>query len=499
MSLQKRLTLSYSALLMAIIVLMGFAVYGIMRWALINDIDTMLDETAQLINNNSRFVPLPGYDRAVPFGIDLPPLDVFRASGVEVQVWLLHEGNYHFVESSANLRDYTLPLDSVALGTKASLYHNVTIDGQEWRVRTSPIVFSSNVVGSIQVAGSLMAVHQSLRGLLLTILFSGAVAGVGAAVVSMLLARRMIQPITDITQAAAYIVGAKDLATRLEYDGPMDEIGKLNEVFNQMMQRLEQIFTVQQRFVADISHELRTPLTAVRGNVELIKRYGVDDTSIEAIYSEVDRMSRLVNDLLMLARADYGGVDIELHPLDLDSVVMEVFQSGKGVARAKEREVTFKLTHIEPLQIDGSSDRLKQVLLNLIDNALKHTPDGGTIALSLVRQGEYAVIRVADSGVGIPPEHIERIFDRFYQTDPSRVHHDTHDGFGLGLSIAKWIIEAHKGTISVESLPGKGATFIISIPLRGASALLEEDAGKLITKTRVAISRRKDGDNHVKP
>ncbi len=499
MSLRKRLTLWYSALLVAIIVGMGMAVYGIMQWALINDIDAMLDETAELINNNSRFVPLQGYDRSVPFGIDLPSLDVFRASGVEVQVWLLHEGNYHFVDSSANLRDYDRPLDADMLGTQKKVYHNVSIGGSEWRVRTSPITFGDRVVGSIQVAGSLAPVHQALRGLLLTILFSGAVAAIGAAIMSRVLARRVIQPITDITQAASYIAGAKDLSTRLEYDGPMDEIGQLNAVFNQMMQRLEHIFTVQQRFVADISHELRTPLTTVRGNVELIKRYGVDDHSIEAIYSEVDRMSRLVNDLLMLARADYGGLEIELHPLDLDSLMMDVFQNAKGMARAKGRALEFKLTHIEPLQINGSPDRMKQVLFNLIDNAIKHTDDGGTISLSLARQGQYAVMRVSDTGVGIPPEHVERIFDRFYQTDPSRAHHDPNDGFGLGLSIAKWIVEAHHGTISVESQLHKGTTFVISIPLLGAALQYDESATKIITKTRVAISRRKPDENGVKP
>lgn len=500
MSLRKRLTIWYSALLVAIIVVMGMAVYGIMQWALINDIDSMLDETADLINNNSSFVPLQGYEPSIPFGIDLPSLDVFRASGVEVQVWLKHEGNYHFVDSSANLRGYDQPLDADMLGTQTNVYHNVSIGGSEWRVRTSPIVFGQNVVGSIQVAGSLAPVHQALRGLLFTILFSGAIAGLGAALLSRVLARRVIQPITDITQAASYIAGAKDLSTRLEYDGPMDEIGQLNAVFNQMMQRLEHIFTVQQRFVADISHELRTPLTTVRGNVELIKRYGVDDQGIEAIYSEVDRMSRLVNDLLMLARADYGGLEIELHPLDLDSLIMDVFQNGKSMAHAKARALEFKLTHIEPLQINGNPDRMKQVLFNLIDNAIKHTLDGGTIALSLARQGQYAVIRVSDTGIGIPPEHVERIFDRFYQTDPSRVHHNHSDGFGLGLSIAKWIVEAHQGTITVESQPQRGTTFIISVPLLGAHLEDDDDsATRIITKTRVAISRRKRDENPVKP
>jgi signal transduction histidine kinase len=494
MTLVQRLTIWQAILVTCIIISLGAAVFGMMRWALVNDIDKMLDDTAAFINMNSRFVPLQSYDRSMPYSVDLPPLDVFRASGVEVQVWLAGDDGFRPIDASANLRDYLLPLDEEALGIDHTLFHNVMIDGQEWRVRTSPIYYGGRLVGSVQVAGSLQTVHQGMRGLLVIIIVSSGLAILGSALLSMWLSRRMLQPIQDITQAAQYIAGAKDLATRLEYTGPKDEIGKLNEVFNQMMARLEHLFTVQQRFVADISHELRTPLTSIRGNIEMIKRYGADDASIDAIHEEVDRMSRLVNDLLMLARADYGGLTVDLYPLDLDSFLMDFFRSAKRQGQAHNVDV--KLTQLEPLRVNGSADRLNQVLYNLVNNAFKFTPAGGMVLLSLTREGDQAVITVSDNGCGIKQEDLTRIFDRFYQADSSRVHPEGA-GFGLGLSIAKWIVEAHGGTIRAESVEGQGATFIISIPLHGIHPDSEHAEGQSrSTKTRVAISRRKSAEQY---
>jgi signal transduction histidine kinase len=186
-------------------------------------------------------------------------------------------------------------------------------------------------------------------------------------------------------------------------------------VFNRLMDRLEHLFGAQRRLVADVSHELRTPLTAIRGNLDLIKRYGVDDDSLEAIASESERMARLVNDLLLLARADYGSMQIELSQVDLDTVVGEVFKEAKILA--KDRDLQIHLVAIEPIRMMGNSDRLKQLLLNLVSNAIKFTPDGGQISLALRREGKMARLSVSDTGVGISADDVVRIFDRFYQAD----------------------------------------------------------------------------------
>jgi signal transduction histidine kinase len=301
---------------------------------------------------------------------------------------------------------------------------------------------------------------------------SSAFVGVlGSIILGMWLSRKALRPIEGITEAASKIAQTDDLSTRLEWDGPMDELGRLTKVFNGMMERLQDLFSVQQRFVADVSHELRTPLTAIRGNLDLIKRYGVDAESLEAIESEAERMSRMVSDLLLLARADYGGLTLELEPLDLDTVVIEAHQQAKILA--KDRDLVINIDHFEPVRIEGHADRMKQLLLNLLGNAIKFTPDGGRITLSLRQSGGKAILRVKDTGIGIGAEDIKHIFDRFYQVDKSRFR--TGDSSGLGLAIAKWIVEAHHGTIGVESELGKGSTFIVEIPAVSSGSSMDDD------------------------
>jgi len=274
---------------------------------------------------------------------------------------------------------------------------------------------------------------------------------------------RLIRPIERITHTAASIVNANDLSTRISYDGPMDEIGHLAEVFNQTMARLEQLFSVQQRFVGDVSHELRTPLTSILGNLELMKRYGYDQESLEAVYREADRMRRMVNDLLLLARADNGELKVVRQSMMLDALVLEVYEEAHVLAA--KRQLKILLGKLEDLPIEGDADRLKQLLLNLVNNAIKFTPDGGTIKLEAYQQAGRALLVVSDTGIGISEADQKRIYDRFFQADHSRVHREGHDGAGLGLSIVRWIVQAHDGQIQVNSALGQGTTFTVSLPL----------------------------------
>ncbi|MBC8171981.1 MAG: HAMP domain-containing histidine kinase [Anaerolineae bacterium] len=488
MTLRKRLTLWSAGLLTLLIILLGSVIYGVMHWTMIASIDATLEETINLVEANSKFVVIPVFGGASRVEIDLPKLDFFRASGVEVQVWKLDNNIWKLADSSANLAQYTSSMDPSALGTRTpKVYKNVNLAGATWRVRTSPMMDAQGqFVGNIQVAGSLEMVNRATKELLTVMLISCALTIAGSALLSMWLAKRLIQPIEDITFAAARVATTKDLATRLKWQGPMDEIGHLTSVFNHMMARLEHLFTVQQRFVADVSHELRTPLTAISGNLDLIKRYGMDPDSLEAITDETERMKRLVNDLLLLARADYGALTVELTPIELDSVLLDVFRQGRGLTQ--NRQLELKIRHIEPLKINGNIDRLKQMLLNLLDNALKFTPDGGSITLSLHRNVNEAVIEVVDTGAGIAPDDLSRIFDRFYQSDPSRTH-SSSAGFGLGLSIAHWIVTAHNGNIIVSSELDKGTTFTIKFPLYIVEAQPDPSHTE-VTRTRLPTLRR---------
>jgi len=490
MTIRKRLTLWYAALLIAIIVTFGTVTFVIVRLTMIDNLDNTLRESASQIMVNSRLVAIPEYGASPRIDVQLAPLDVFRASNVYVQAWEIVNGDPEFKGASANLTSLgDVPLDDHALGFEGDEHFStVAVEGVDLRVLTRPIVVGDRLVGNVQVAGDLATVNQALDALLLIMVVSSGIAIFGAGGLSMWFSYRALKPIEDITIAASNIADAKDLSTRLAWNGPQDELGRLISVFNHMMTRIEHLFSVQQRFVADMSHELRTPLTAISGNMEIARRYGMDDYTMEAIEDETERMSRLVNDLLMLARADYGGISIDLAPTDLDLTVVEAFQNSKMAAQ--DRDLTFVTGEISPSHVNGDSNRIKQVLRNILNNAIKFTPDGGTITLSLTNTATHAVIAVADTGIGIPEDQLDRIFDRFYQIDTARTH--TGDGFGLGLSIARWIVEAHNGQIDVQSRPNEGTTVYIRIPLQ---LVVPVDANTAVdsrkpTRTRIPVLRR---------
>ncbi len=211
-----------------------------------------------------------------------------------------------------------------------------------------------------------------------------------------------------------------------------------------------------------MSHELRTPLTVIKGNVDLMRRMKqLDEESLSNIDQEAGRLTRLVGGLLLLAQAESGKLTLNMGRVELDTLLLEVFHEMRVLAGNKVR---LKMADIDQLQVKGDRDRLKQVLLNLVGNAIQYTPQGGEVFISLAKVGEQARIIVRDTGPGIPAEDLPFIFERFYRAEKSRTRSKT-SGFGLGLSIAQWIVENHGGTIKVESKEGKGTTFAIWLPL----------------------------------
>jgi signal transduction histidine kinase len=493
MPIRYRLILWYSGLLAVIIVLFGTILYSVTRFVLVNSVDTSLTQTVQQVIASSRPFLLPEFGNP-SLRLNLPELDFFRASGVVVQVWEIENGSARLAGMSNNLQEWREPLDREKLNIDAAHFHSldeaptdlfsvVRLNGEEWRVLTRPLTVLDGQHIVIQTAAPFVTVNQASRALLVIMVISMAVALVGSIGLGMGLSQRALSPIDKITQAAAGIVAKDDLKTRMEWTGPDDELGRLTSVFNHMMERLEHLFSVQQRFVADVSHELRTPLTAIRGHLDLIRRYGMDDVSMDAVTSETERMSRMVNDLLLLAKADYGGLKLELVPIDLDTVVSEVYRETRVLAKDHDLKITIQ--DFEPVRIKGDSDRLKQLFLNLVSNAIKFTPDGGTITINLRRTAAQAHVEVIDTGIGIAEDDQKRIFDRFYQAEPSRVR--IGEGSGLGLSIAKWITEAHGGTITVSSEVGIGTTFVVSIP--HLEAPISAATIPAVTRTRVHILR----------
>lgn len=284
------------------------------------------------------------------------------------------------------------------------------------------------------------------------------------------IARAALRPIDRISRTVRSVGESQDLSRRVDFIGPQDEVGRLATTFDAMLSRLQKAFETQKRFIADASHELRTPLTAIKGNAELMSIAPPEekDLCLIAIRREAERMTRLVSDLLLLAEADVAEQPVHMQPVNLSSVVDDVYASTLLMAGDRVEVLVERNDHVVVM---ADADRVKQLVLNLADNAVKFTPSGGAVSISLRAESNAAHIEVSDSGVGIPREDQDAIFERFYRAETSR----SQRGSGLGLAICSWIVEAHGGTISVRSEPGKGSSFTVVLPNR----ILEEEADVL--------------------
>ena len=453
MSLRLRLTLLYSVLIGVIMLIFGTAVYLLVNILVINQVDDRLAAQAADVIEMARLNPDGELDR-----ISLPPLDM--NTNTTIQIW---DRNRKLLTASTALRALKEPLDSYGLVAGEPIFRENTLEGFHLRVLSVPLQAGERTLGVLQVAADLEVADTTLRNLSTTMLASAAVAVVLAALASWVILGRALSPVEAITETVDQINRADDLSRRIPYRHQADdEIGEMVESFNQTLERLESLFTSQQRFLADVSHELRTPLTVIKGNVDLMRRMKqIDDESLASIDQEAGRLTRLVGGLLMLAQAESGKLTLNLRPVELDALLVEVYQEMRVLAGTK---VHVHLKEIDQLQVNGDRDRLKQVVLNLAANAIQYTPQDGDVFISLAKVGDQARISVWDTGPGIPPEDLPHIFERFYRAEKSRTR-SRASGFGLGLSITKWIVEHHNGRIEVESKEGKGTTFVIWLPL----------------------------------
>jgi heavy metal sensor kinase len=283
-----------------------------------------------------------------------------------------------------------------------------------------------------------------------------------SAVVAYLLARKALAPV-DALRRSADTITADRLSERLPVPNPGDELGKLAATVNAMIERLERSFAEMRRFTADASHELRTPLTAIRVEAEAVldraQTVGECKAVVGSILEECARLTRLTDQLLALAREDAGVAHGEPEPVDLGELVGCVAEALRPVAEAKQLILATDLT--PGVVVAGDPVRLRQVAMNLIDNAIKYTPEGGSVRVAVGLRNGDAVVTVADTGVGIPAEHFPRVFDRFYRVDKARSRE--MGGTGLGLSIARSIVTAHGGSLDLASSPGGGTTATMTL------------------------------------
>lgn len=355
---------------------------------------------------------------------------------------------------------------TAALNGQTTL-HWITVDGQRMRVLSQPIRDNGMVVGALQVglfASEVTEAAQITLGLMgilgPLVLLVVSIAGIWGA-------RRALDPVVRIANLVADIE-ASDLSRRIDPGFPRDEVGRLARTFNAMLDRLEGAFRRQRQFTADASHELRTPLALLRSQIETAlaapRDPAADQEVLELLVQDVERLSRLASTLLALARSDAGTLSLSRDDIDVAEVLDVVVEQYAPIA---SEAVVALAVDTEPVQLVADEDRLVQVLVNLIDNALQHTPAGGRITVGCRAEVDWCRIWVADSGTGIAPEHVPHVFERFYRADPA--HADHRGGAGLGLNICQMIVDAHHGKIELTSVVDQGTTVTIWLP-RSAEA-----------------------------
>jgi heavy metal sensor kinase len=450
-SIGARLTIWYAALFAVGLVALGIAMWLALQLNLYHAVDESLRDR---VTGIERFVA----DHETRLDDD-EVKEEFRAHGELFQVFdeagsLVHRG--------AEIADIDVVprSDAAAAGT----FLDTVLHGQPVRVLTG-IADTGARRFTVQVAAPLRQLEEGLYGSLWFLVPMFPLVLMLATVGGYLLSRRALAPVDDIARAAQLIT-AKHLSHRLAVAPADDELSRLANTFNEMIGRLESSFRTISRFTADASHELRTPLAVMRTTAEVALRGpsgGRDRTqALEYIVAEIDRMSHLVENLLMIAKADSGESQLQSKPVDVVAAVAEACEQASVLARVKGVELSIRLPE-RALSIMGDPHALRRLFLILLDNAVKYTPRGGRCEVAVAALAGEVVGTVTDTGIGISNDDLPHVFDRFYRVDRARSREQ--GGTGLGLAIGRWIAEAHGGVIAVDSELDRGSSFRVHLPL----------------------------------
>ena len=344
---------------------------------------------------------------------------------------------------------------------------NIEGEHQAFRYAQVPLPGVWEATAAIFVAAPIGAVPFGAGQLLQAMLVIAPVILLGSIGLGYVMADTSLRPLDRIVDEIEAVTDGRSLHRRLAVPVSADELARLASTMNRMLARLEASFGTLRRFTADASHEMKTPLMVLRAGVERsMTQPGTPNEalqSLEEVLEEIHRVSEMVDNLLTLARADEGSANLATEPCDLRDLVNEASETA-GIL-AEELEITVR-TELPPdsVVVPVDRSRIRQLLLNLVTNAIKFTPRGGKVSLALVDRGDTATLIVGDNGIGIPLGDLPHIFDRFYRVDTVRSRTGRRPGTGLGLAITRWIAEAHGGSISVQSRPGRGAVFTVSLP-----------------------------------
>jgi heavy metal sensor kinase len=444
--------------LLAILAVMSALSYSFLRWSLLQQVDASLASVAQIVRETDergagdseveraiRELLGPGFsDRYYQF-LDPEGHSRFRSGPPAMNLPLTPQAQRNAMQGRRTFETLEDPR------------------GGPIRLLTVPVLREGRRVEIIQVSAPLARLRDALSGYLTTLLALVPVAVALAAAGGFVVTGRALGPVRDMSRAARQIT-AEDLGRRLTRRGAEDEIDHLADTLNTMLAGLEAAFAQARRFSVDAAHELRTPLTALRGEIEVALRAERSPEEYRRVLrsslEEVEHLIRVAEDLLLFSRSS-AAIDAPKGRVELEPVVLEALEVG--ARRAQGTGVHVRAEEIEPVTVLGEAGSLRRALLNLMDNAIKYTPSGGKVGLSLVARKGQALVTVQDTGIGIEPAEQTRIFDPFVRLDAARSR-DT-GGAGLGLALVQAIVTAHGGTVEVESAPGTGSRFTIRLPL----------------------------------
>lgn len=491
LSLRIKLTLYYLAILSAILFFFGVAIYAYLERSLLTTVDESLTYQVRKIERNIRLSAggaEPGME-----GENSERLLELRPHAMQIidDSWRIRDEYY--ASPNDRLEVNKDELSRLAVGEPK--YETVrTPNGELLRVVTLRAKAPDGGAYFIRLGHSLETFQKAMRRTLILLGVAIPLALLLGSYGGLLLANQALRPVDRMTRAAEQIA-AGDLSERVPEPAQMDELGRLAATFNDMISRLQAAFERQRQFTSDASHELRTPLAVMRGDIEItLRRERSNEEYKRALTSnleEIMRLSRLVEDLLTLARGDTGRIELRCEPVDLNDMCRRMAEYIAPLAHQRDQTLVYEPppgAQTAPVVVSADTLRVKQLLLNLLDNAIKYTALRGRITLGLKTEEKVAVITVADTGRGIPPEDLPHIFERFFRRS-AKTADRTAAGFGLGLSIVKWIVDSHGGRIEAKSEVGKGTEFIVRLPLL--------DSGSLPSSSEGAAERR--GDRALRP
>lgn len=479
-SIRFKLTLWYVLILGILLISFSSFLYLTLSKSLYRDVDNKLSSLAKLIASESAS-PLSKFgfgniDQVLENSMNLKPVGKF------IQVF---DESGKIGGKSGNLKNLQLPISLNALKNASkglvTFETNRSFENTPLRIITFPVVENNHVTKIVQIASSLEEVEEVLNTLFIILVITVPLALMVASLGGQFLAHKALKPVDHITQTARMIT-SQNLNQRIIPPRVQDEISRLIETFNEMISRLDQSFRQIKQFSSDASHELKTPLTILKGEVEVMLRKERTPQEYQQILKsnleEINRMSQIVEDLLILSKTDTGEIRLNKEDISLTGILNEVVAQMDRLAKTKRLHLSTS-NHHQDIHIFGDALRIRELFINLIENGIKYTEEGGSIHIGLEKEselsvgnqsdwmkrekGQFAKIIVADTGIGIAKENLGKIFDRFFRVDKARSREQ--GGSGLGLSICKWIVEAHQGEIKVESELGKGSSFTVILPL----------------------------------